>query len=188
MSVVPEPSDGSRPNYVDAVTGARVAERLEGFDWRVVGTPPLGIALASSDIDIVCHTPSYERFADILWRSFSECVDFSLRQWTSDRHQMVCDFVFDGWNFQIFGDQRIVAEQSAWRHFVVEKRLLAMGGASLRQRVLAERAQGLKTEPAFAKILGLKGDPFFAMEELFESDGECLRQLINDSKIDAVFK
>lgn len=186
MSVVPELSDGYRPDYADAVAGARVAEHLADFDWRIVGTPPLGIATASSDIDIICHVPDYEQFAEVVWGSFGYYLDFSLRQWTSGERCVVCDFFFDGWKFQIFGDRRCIEDQAAWRHFVVEQRLLALGGETLRQRVLSERAQGLKTEPAFAKVLGLQGDPFFAMEELFETDGECLRQLINDGKVYAV--
>lgn len=183
MSVIPEHRGGYRPDYADAVTGVRIAEHLADFDWRIVGTPPLGIGTANSDIDIICHAPDYEQFAEIVWASFGYYLDFYLRQWTSGERCVVCDFFFDGWKFQIFGDQRIVVEQPAWRHFVVEERLLAIGGATLRQRVLAERAQGLKTEPAFAKVLGLQGDPFFVVEELFDRDGEYLRHLVNNINI-----
>lgn len=177
---------GSRPGYADAVIDARVAEHLDGFDWRIVGTPPLGIATANSDIDIICHASDYEQFAKIVWLSFGYYLDFSLRQWIFGERCVVCDFFFDGWTFQIFGDRRPIVDHAAWRHFVVEQRLLALGGESLRQSVLAERAQGLKTEPAFAKALGLRGDPFLAMDHLFERDSEYLIKIIDDSKIDAV--
>ncbi|WP_136616873.1 MULTISPECIES: DUF4269 domain-containing protein [Mesorhizobium] len=178
MSVVPALSDGFRPNYVDAVIGARVVEHLADFDWRIVGTPPLGIDVPNSDIDIICHTLNYEQFADVVWGSFGYHLDFSLRQWSSGERCVVCDFFFDGWKFQIFGDRRCIVDQAAWRHFVVEQRLLALGGETLRQRVFAERLQGFKTEPAFAKVLGLDGNPFSEMQKLFEAEDEDLCLLI----------
>ncbi|TPK59126.1 DUF4269 domain-containing protein [Mesorhizobium sp. B2-4-19] len=171
-------TEGFRPDYADAVAGVRVAEHLKDFDWRIVGTPPLGIATANSDIDIICHASDYERFAKVVWGSFGYCLNFSLRQWTSGGRCVVCDFFFDGWEFQVFGDCRAIVDQSAWRHFVVEQRLLNLGGETLRQRVFAERLEGLKTEPAFAKVLGLDGDPFSEMQKLFEAKDEHLHLLI----------
>jgi hypothetical protein len=60
-------------------------------------------------------------------------------------------------------------EQTAWRHFLVERRLLELGGPVFRAAVACERAHGMKTEPAFAAVLRLEGDPYRAL--LYLEDG-----------------
>jgi hypothetical protein len=71
-----------------------------------------------------------------------------------------------------------VAEQAGWRHFVVEQRLLAQGGQSLAATVMALRRGGLKTEPAFAAALKLRGDPYHALLELDRFGDQILADLI----------
>ncbi len=68
---------------------------------------------------------------------------------------MIARFVWDGWPFELFGDQRPVDRQPGWIHFDVERRLLALDDGRLRQAVGRLRAGGLKTEPAFAAVLGI---------------------------------
>ncbi len=82
---------------------------------------------------------------------------------------MIASFEAHGWAFEVFGQARAVGEQFGWRHFPVERRLLAQGGPSLRAAVMARRRAGTKTEPAFADALNLRGDPY---ETLL--DVECL--------------
>lgn len=162
--------------YAEAAQAARIGECLDGLDWRIVGTFPLGIDVPGSDIDIVCEVGSYDAFSLNLWDAFRDNDAFAIRQWISKPHCVVCDFVFAGWPFQIFGEQRNVEQQTAWRHFRVEQRLLELGGEQLRLSVMQERNGGLKTEPAFAKILGLAGDPYQAMLGLFGQSDDELRQ------------
>jgi hypothetical protein len=67
-----------------------------------------------------------------------------------------------------------VEKQRGWRHFAVERRLLTLGGADLTVAMLALRQQGMKTEPAFAAALRLRGDPYLALLDLDEQDDETL--------------
>lgn len=67
-----------------------------------------------------------------------------------------------------------------WRHFVVEKRLLALGGQRLAASVMSLRQNGLKTEPAFATVLKLQGDPYQALNDLYDFDNKALLRLIVD--------
>ena len=76
------------------------------------------------------------------------------------------------------GSNEPVHDQTTWRHFDVERRLLTLDGVGLRGAVVALRADGLETEPAFAVALNLPGDPNAAMGELYgRSDAELLRLL-----------
>lgn len=146
-----------------ALEESGVLERLAAFDPRIAGTFPLGLDLPGSDIDVVCHAADLDAFADAVWRCFAGCEGFALWQWTRAPHAVIAGFRLAGVPFEIFGSPEPVDEQAGWRHFVVEQNLLELGGAALSQAVRAERARGAKTEPAFANVLGLAGDPYAAM-------------------------
>lgn len=56
---------------------------------------------------------------------------------------------------------------------IIEARLLALGGAALRQQVLARKASGVKTEPA-----GIAGDPYYALLALEACGDATLATLV----------
>jgi hypothetical protein len=49
---------------------------------------------------------------------------------------------------------------------LIEHSLLTEKGEHFRQEIIKLKRQGLKTEPAFAKLLGLDGDPYKAILKL----------------------
>ena len=51
---------------------------------------------------------------------------------------------------------------------VIEYKLLQKGGHLFRRRVMELKTRGIKTEPAFALVLGLQGDPYEALLTLEE--------------------
>ncbi|EHL97544.1 hypothetical protein HMPREF9946_04087 [Acetobacteraceae bacterium AT-5844] len=152
-----------RPGYDTALRRAKALEALAAFDPHVVGTPPLGIALPGSDIDIICHAPDGMAFCTALWEAFSAEAGFTLRQWTSGERAIIASFTAHGWDFEVFGAAIPVGQQAGWRHFEVERRLLALGGEGFRAEIMRRRLAGLKTEPAFAAALALPGNPYQAL-------------------------
>ena len=86
-----------------------------------------------------------------------------MHQWVGGGRPVIASFTAHGWPFEIFAAAEPVADQAGWRHFLVEQRLLAQGGARFREAVMALRRRGLKTEPAFARALGIGGDPYAAL-------------------------
>ncbi|HUD95277.1 DUF4269 domain-containing protein, partial [Sphingobium sp.] len=103
---------------------------------------------------------------------------FTLRR-SDDLNAIICGFVAHGWEFEIFGQPIPVAQQHGWRHYEIERRLLTLGGEAMRDAIMALREQGLKTEPSFARLLGLSGDPYAALLELEAQDDDTLRALIH---------
>lgn len=151
---------------------------LAEFDPRVAGTPPLGLALPDSDIDVLCHAPDPVQFVRVLWAAFSIYPDFRAWQWISQERPVIAHFSADGWTFELFGSPQPVQDQIGWRHFRAEQRLLSSGGNRLRTLVMEQRRRGVKTEPAFAAVLKLSGDPYAALLELETWSEEALIRLV----------
>lgn len=167
-----------RPHYREALRRVGVMSALAKFDPHLAGTLPLGVDLPTSDLDILCHVVELDLFAAALWAAYSGETDFSLRQWIGADRPIVASFISHGWPFQVFGQQKPVNEQNGWRHFLAERRLLTLGGATFRAAVMRERARGVKTEPAFAAVLKLKGDPYLAILDLERCDDTRLSDLL----------
>ncbi len=154
---------GGRLQYAEALRRLGLPTKLARFDPRVAGTPPLGLDLPGSDIDLLCHAPDAELFTQAVWDACAHFDGFAIRQWSGRERPVIATFAAETWDFEIFGHVRPVAEQVGWRHFRVERRLLELAGPGLRAAVLRARLRGLKTEPAFAQVLALPGDPYRAL-------------------------
>jgi hypothetical protein len=163
----------TRVAYGEALTRSGVMTTLAAFDPYVAGTPPLGIELPTSDIDILCEANDLQVFAEYLREAIGTLPNFSLHH-RADLPAIIGRFSADGWPFEIFGQPSPVSRQHGWRHFLIERRLLALGGSSLREAVLRKRQDGLKTEPAFAALLDLSGDPYAALLAMEDESDDAL--------------
>jgi ribosomal protein S18 acetylase RimI-like enzyme len=76
---------------------------------------------------------------------------------------VVAAFELAGLAVEIFGQALPVTAQRGFRHMVIEGQLLAIGGAALAARIRDLKRAGTRTEPAFAQLLGLDGDPYEAL-------------------------
>jgi hypothetical protein len=168
-------------DYLQAIDRLKILEILRDCDPHVAGTLPLGIDVPGSDIDILCHAADPVAFTQLVWSAFGEQVEFSIRQWIREERPVIASFVGHGWAFELFGHPSSVSLQRGWRHFEVERRLLALGGAPFRHAVMQRRRRGAKTEPAFADSLHLNGDPYVAMLEIHSCDDGQLSRLLAES-------
>jgi mutator protein MutT len=163
-----------RRSYEEALAESGVMEELARFDPRVAGTPPPGLDLPDSDIDVVCYAPDAHAFTEAVWRAFSSASGFTVKQLLRLPRPVVGSFEVAGWRIELYGEAIPVEQQRGWRHFTVERRLLSLGGEALMGAILALRQQGMKTEPAFAVALKLRGDPYLALLDLNEQDDATL--------------
>jgi hypothetical protein len=159
-----------RRSYEQALAECDVLGALAPFDPRIAGTPPLGLDLPDSDIDVLCFAPDAHAFTETVWHKFSSAPAFAAKQLVRAPRPVVVSFEVAGWRIELYGEAIPVEQQRGWRHFAVERRLLALGGEDLPLAVLALRQQGMKTEPAFAAALSLRGDPYLALLDLDEQD------------------
>jgi hypothetical protein len=168
-------------DYRQAIDCLRILDVLRHCDPHVAGTLPLGIDVPGSDIDILCHVVDAAAFTQLVWSAFGQQAGFSIRQWIGDERPVIASFEAHGWAFELFGHPAPVPQQRGWRHFEVERRLLALGGAPFRHAVMERRRRGAKTEPAFAGSLDLKGDPYAALLEIHSWDDGQLSRLLAES-------
>ena len=139
-------------------------ELLAPFRPLVAGTFPLGLQVAGSDLDVLCEAPdldAFEAFLDAHPAWFAAGRRYRVESVAPSA--CVAQIEVSGLPVEIFAQPVPVQRQVAFRHMVVEGRLLARGGAPLADAVRAMKAAGTKTEPAFAAVLGLPGDPYAAL-------------------------
>lgn len=169
-----------RSNYLEALERTEVLPKLSAFNPHVVGTPPLGLDLPTSDVDVICFAPDVDAFTCAIWEAFGERAEFRMWQKVGVDRPVIANFADAGWIIEIFGQASPISEQCGWRHFLVEQRLLALGGAAFRDAVMTLRTDGMKTESAFAAVLGLDGDPYQALLGLERCSDMELTALLRD--------
>lgn len=151
------------------LTRHQILEQLSEFDPIVVGTIPIDIDIESSDIDIICYCNNSEHFADRIATLFQKEDGFKI--WENnkiDPGATVATFTIEDFTVEIFGQDIPTRQQVAYRHMIIENRILLEKGEEFRKRVIELKRQGLKTEPAFALLLELVGDPYTELLHLYE--------------------
>ena len=152
-------------------------EKLAQFEPMVIGTPPLDIDIETSDIDIACTNSDLDLFRLDVTARFGQQAGFSIAKVTKTVEEAIrASFQSQGWEIELFCQALPVREQHGVRHFLIEKRLLDIQ-PSLRSKVIELKRSGQKTEPAFATLLKLDGDPYEAMLELEDLSDEELASL-----------
>jgi len=141
------------------LTANRVLEKLIPYHPILVGTIPINIDIKNSDLDIICEVSDKNEFIDKLNALFGSEKDFTTHE--SPKFDAVkVNFITDGFEIEIFGQNTPTTQQNAYRHMFIEHKLLLAKGKKFRQDIIDLKKQGYKTEPAFAKLLKLEGDAY----------------------------
>ncbi|WP_340009463.1 DUF4269 domain-containing protein [Paenibacillus sp. FSL K6-0276] len=140
---------------------------LADYNPMLVGTVPLGIQVEGSDLDIICEVHDPAEFKALVVRYFGAMEGFvSESRVVQSIPRTKVNFMVRGWPIELFGQPRPTELQNGYLHMIVEAEILAHMGDDFRQQIIMMKSNGWKTEPAFAKALGLEGDPYEALLEL----------------------
>lgn len=162
------------------MTDLKIMDLLAPFHPVLAGTIPLGIDLPASDLDIICEVYDYGKFQRDVKLMFGRYEDFRCKSKTvNGMMRTVANFTAGGFPFEIFGQSVPVTGQNAYKHMVVEHRILEMAGPAGPREIRKRRRQGMKTEPAFADWLGLPGDPYAALLELYDWEDRRLAEFVS---------
>lgn len=140
----------------------QVMEKLQAFDPLLVGTIPIAIDTETSDLDIICYCQDEEDFIITTTDLFGSIGGFNYWQ-NNKNNTVVANFHLDDFAIELFAQSIPTNQQYGYRHMLVEYRLLQEYGEDFRQQIIQLKQQGVKTEPAFAQVLGLSGNPFEAL-------------------------
>lgn len=146
------------------LTGHGIWKKLAPFSPVLAGTIPININIENSDLDILCHYKEQKGYIENLIDNFSLYPGFRFYERNfQDTPTIVASFRLETFPVEIFAQPTPVKAQQAYRHMMVEHYLLQKNDAAFRQQVIALKKQGYKTEPAFAQLLNLSGDPYEAL-------------------------
>lgn len=149
------------------LTANHIWEKLHPFTPMLAGTIPININIENSDLDILCYYKDHRGYMDNLVRECSHYDGFRFYETSvRDVPAIISSFTLDNFSVEIFAQPQPVTAQWGYRHMMIEHHLLQTQGEDFRQQIIALKKEGYKTEPAFARLLGLSGDPYEALLEM----------------------
>lgn len=150
----------------EVLTQNKVLENIAEFTPVLAGTIPINIDIEKSDLDIICYWENKIDFKEKLKAVFGKENGFSLRETKiHEQESVIANFRIEEFEIEIFGQNIPVYNQNAYRHMLIEYKILQLKGEKFRQEIIRLKQNGHKTEPAFGVLLGLKNDPY---QELLE--------------------
>lgn len=153
-------------NVFHLLRNHQILEKLDTYKPIVVGTIPIEINIENSDIDIIGETSNFEKAANHLSKNFSHHIEFKIDQLTNNNETcLTCNFRIDTFEIEIYLENKNPTEQNAYRHMLIEAKLLEKFDESFKNKIIELKKNGYKTEPTFAKVLELKGNPYLALLE-----------------------
>jgi len=148
----------------EALTKYEVLSKLKQFDPILVGTIPINIDIENSDLDIICYCKDALEFKKIIKDNFSSCKNFKIwKQNGLGYNAIVTNFNLDAFEIEIFGQDIPTKQQNAYRHMIIEHKILIERGEDFRQKIIELKQQGYKTEPAFGVLLSLNENPYIEL-------------------------
>lgn len=149
-----------------------IFEHLAEYGPLLAGTVPLGIDIGSSDLDIVCGVHDRASFCKKIFCLYHGFDNFEINC-DDGREEVLCSFDAGNEKIEIFASPVPSRMSNAFRHMVAESRILEVAGPEFCGRVIALKQSGIKTEPAFAAVMGLAGDPYDEILRIYDlSDPE----------------
>lgn len=157
----------------------KILKSLHGFKPTLAGTIPLDIDTDSSDVDILVKFNIPAHLQKICYAKFRNLSNYSFSEKTiALRATLICRFETKKFRYEIFGQSVEPTDQYAWIHMMVENRFLTLADPTFREEIRSLKKQGIKTEPAFCKVLDLKGDPYKTLVQWNQKSDEEFRDLL----------
>ena len=139
----------------------QIFQKLKTYNPILAGTFPIEINIERSDLDIILETDDFEILKKLLMIEFQDQEQFSINLIEiNDVESLVCKFQLEEFLVELFAQDRPTHLQNAYLHMIKEFEILEREGDEFRRKIIELKEQGFKTEPAFAKLLGLSGDPY----------------------------
>jgi hypothetical protein len=165
----------------------RMFEILKEYTPILVGTIPIDIDIPESDLDIICEVYEFKKFEEVIEQSFQDMNEFGLSFKTvNDIPRIVCNFHYKGWMIEVFGQPVPTIQQNGYKHMIIENRILKICGNKGNEIIRDLKKAGLKTEPAFGKLLNLGGNPYEILLDMYSWGDQKLMEYMRVNSVDVV--
>ena len=144
------------------LTERAILENLAQYNPIFTGTIPINIDIENSDLDIICYAQDDKKFENDLTYHFKHERGFNITK-NKKFNALKANFFIDDFEIEIFGQNIPTKQQNAYRHMLIEYKILQEKGEDFRMQIIELKKQGHKTEPAFSRLLNLQGDPYEAL-------------------------
>ncbi|OXB20701.1 diadenosine tetraphosphate hydrolase [Flavobacterium tructae] len=145
----------------EILTQHHILSDIAEFEPILAGTIPIAIDIENSDLDIICYWKNKTEFITKLHVTFGDKDNYTIRETVIDnRESIIANFRIGPFEFEIFGQNIPTQQQNAYLHMLIEHEILQSKGETFRSEIIKLKQKGYKTEPAFAFLLGLNGDPY----------------------------
>lgn len=146
------------------LTDNNIMAILKPYAPVLAGTIPIDIATETSDLDILCCFTSTDDFYNYLIHNFGKNENFKITiSEINSEISVIATFKTTHFTIEIFGQSVPVINQFGYKHMIAEYNILKARGYTFRNEVIALKKAGYKTEPAFAQLLGLTGNPYLEL-------------------------
>ena len=150
-------------NVYRILTACSIMDKLADFSPILTGTIPIEVDIDESDLDILFYWNDKAYFKEAV-SIFSSHKNFKIvNAVVNGFDTIIAKFIIDGFNLEVFGQNRPTKEQEAYRHLIIENQILQIKGERFKQEVINLKKKGVKTEPAFGLLLGLTGNPYIEL-------------------------
>lgn len=142
----------------------QIFQKLKTYNPILTGTFPIEINIEGSDLDIILETDDFETLKKLLINEFKDQKQFSLNLiQIKEVESLICQFQLYEFPIEVFAQNKPTHRQNAYLHMIKEFEILEKEGEEFRRKIIELKELGLKTEPAFAQLLGLCGDPYLEL-------------------------
>jgi hypothetical protein len=153
-----------------------IFEDLAAYSPVLVGTIPIDVNIAGSDLDILLCAPDLPELAERLAKLYPiKAAHYGEQE---GKRYYLAKLNAEGFEIEFFAQDITTHLQNGYRHMLIEARLLELAGDEAREVIRKLKRSGLKTEPAFAQYFKLAGNPYEVLIGLLNYSQEDLELLI----------
>jgi len=140
------------------ITEHQIFEILSNYNPILVGTIPINIDIDDSDADIILQAKNLKELNQLLQDSFSQYPQFQSSPYRNGK--LSCGFIIEDTQIELYATDMDTERQNGYLHMVKEYEILQSKSDDFRIQIIEFKRQGIKTEPAFCKLLNISGDPY----------------------------
>ena len=108
-----------------AISNLGIMDNLSEYNPTLCGTFPLGIDIVSSDLDIIMEVVDFLPYEKRVETLYGDKENFNIKRiLIRDVSVVKSNFIFGGFEFELFAHPQTVKEQYAYLHMIIENSLM----------------------------------------------------------------